>query len=95
VLYNNKVIKVKFYEEDYMKFLIRRASRWMNEDVLVDEAKRDVINYDGGTKNAYSIEIDTLEELIDFYNKYGNIVIRENIFDRESIEILIYDDYIE
>lgn len=78
-----------------MKFIVKRASKWKNEDVLVDEAKCDVVDYNGRTINVYSIEINTLEELINFYNKYGNIVIREGISDRESIEILIYDDYIE
>lgn len=88
-------IKSEDLSGDFMKFFVGRASKRFDEDVLVDEAKPDVLNYDNNTLNVYSIEINSLEELMDFYNKYGKLVIRKNIFDSVSNEILIYDDYIE
>lgn len=78
-----------------MKFLVRRASKWIDEDIFVDEAKHEEFNYNGRTLDLYYVDINTLEELIAFENKYGRLVIGDNIFDDRYKQILIYDDYIE
>lgn len=45
--------------------------------------------------DVWSIEINSIDELIKFYEKYGDIVIRDCVYNRAYKEILIYDDYIE
>ncbi len=42
-------------------------------------------------KDMYSVTINTLDELIKFINKYGDIIIKK----RDSYEITIYDDWVE
>ena len=53
------------------------------------------IQRDRGTVDVWIIEINTLDELINFINKYGPIVIRDYNGNENYKEILIYDDYIE
>lgn len=48
-----------------------------------------------GMVNVWMIEINTLDELMKFYEKYGNIIIQDCIWNKSYKEILIYDDYIE
>lgn len=50
---------------------------------------------DNGMIDVYTIEINTLDELIEFNNKYGNLVIGECMWNKAYRGILIYDDYIE
>lgn len=47
-----------------------------------------------------TVEINTLEELLDFIRKEGDIILRqERDYDnggyRDSFELTIYDDYVE
>lgn len=44
-------------------------------------------------KNAWVVEIDSLEDLVDFKNRYGPIVL--DGYNERYSEILIYDGYIE
>lgn len=53
------------------------------------------IQRDYGTVDVWTIEINTLEELMKFINKYGSVVIGDNYQNENYKEILIYDDYIE
>ncbi len=41
------------------------------------------------------LEINTLEELLDFKNKYGQIIILESWYNPDIVELEIYDDYRE
>lgn len=41
------------------------------------------------------IRIGTLKELMNFKDKYGDIIIQDSIIYKGYNEILIYDDYIE
>lgn len=50
---------------------------------------------DMGLRTVWMIEINTLEELNDFYSKYGTLVIGKSCIDYYSLEIEIYDDYRE
>lgn len=118
-----------------MKFTLRRASKWSNEDIFCDEAKRDSIvrvetrtcfspeefderfgkskgkwlsvgknhrvdengwiTRDNGMIDVWSVEINTLDELMEFCEKYGDVVIGNCMWNKAYKEILIYDDYIE
>ena len=46
-------------------------------------------------KNFWTVEINSLEDLMNFYDKYGAIVIDKSIWNSDYNEITIYDDYIE
>lgn len=50
---------------------------------------------DKGMIDVWSVEINTLDELIEFCNKYESIIIGDYIRNTTYKEILIYDDYIE
>ena len=43
----------------------------------------------------YFLEINTLDELINFRNKYGDIIITKNYLNKDIPEIEIYDTYRE
>ena len=45
--------------------------------------------------DVWFVEINTLDELMKFCDKYGDIVITNSIRNETYKEILIYDDYIE
>lgn len=45
--------------------------------------------------NGCFVDIDSLEDLIEFKNLYGEIIIGNAISNKSIQEILIYDDYIE
>ena len=48
-----------------------------------------------GKTNIWTIEINTLEELINFVKKYGTIIIDDSGEKSVPFEIEIYDDYRE
>lgn len=51
---------------------------------------------DNGTKKAYTIEIQTIEQLVDFIHENGDSVVIEPYWqDGEYMKIEIYDDYRE
>lgn len=82
-----------------MKFGIERASSYFPCDEAVEHK---YINIDDKEDFFYTIEINTLEELMKLYKKYGKLIIREVYdFEPEYInagceqKIVIYDDYVE
>ena len=46
-------------------------------------------------KNLWTIEINSLEDLMKLYDKYGDLIIQDSIWCENIPEIKIYDDYIE
>lgn len=46
-------------------------------------------------ESAYTIELESLEDLQDFINKYGHVVIQETDYKEVPLEIEIYDDWRE
>jgi len=86
-----------------MKFEIRRASQSLidaDTESPADGAIRETITHDNGNRSYYwTIEIDTLEELMDFIDREGDIVIEAGwsnwITKQDLLQINIYDDYIE
>jgi hypothetical protein len=71
-----------------MEFRVTRSSQ------LIDEKPRNVKGIYEKGDNWY-IKINTLEELIAFENKYGNLIISKNYDNQEEMQIEIYDDYRE
>lgn len=53
------------------------------------------ITRDKGTVMVWFIEINTIDELIEFCNKNGDVVIEDCAWNTSHKKILIYDDYIE
>lgn len=85
-----------------MKFIVHSTSGGWKEKPC-EEAVRDSIitEYQVGKeiirnpKDVWSIEINTLEELIDFFERNGDIIIKDCFWNRSLREIEIYDDYRE
>lgn len=76
-----------------MKFLVTRTSlynRWGSNSPC-KEAKQEM-SEDGPI---WTIEINTLEELINFRKKYGDIILTISIYPEIDYKIEIYDDYRE
>lgn len=46
-------------------------------------------------KKFWTVEINSLEELMDFKNKYGDIILQDSIRVKGWSEVMIYDGYIE
>lgn len=78
-----------------MKYIVKRASQWSNEICPCEEAKQELVTYKNKKEKVWMVKINTIKELMDFRNKYGDIIIRSSILYGEYDEILIYDDYIE
>lgn len=78
-----------------MQYIIRRASQWRDDVCPCEEAKQETISYEGKKAKVWLVKIETIRELMNFRNKYGDIIIRDSILYEGYYEILIYDDYIE
>lgn len=80
--------------EEFDKKLAYREGKWLekgtNHRVINGCIARDV-----GTERCWAIEVNSLEDLIALYHKYGSLVIETNMWDRETPNIEIYDDYRE
>lgn len=81
--------------EEFDERLARSEGKWFSvgENHRID--KSGYIARDIGMTNVFSMEINTLDELIKFCDKYGDVVISDCYFNNDYKEILIYDDYIE
>ena len=49
---------------------------------------------DMGMEEVWLIEFENLEQLLEFKEKYDDIIIRTSYIDNKTHEILIYDDYL-
>ena len=76
-----------------MKFIVSRTSLWSrdNNDSPCEEAKAKRLE----NNRVWTIEINTLEELINFRKKYGEIILTISTYPEIDNEIEIYDDYRE
>ena len=77
-----------------MKFVVTRTSLWKDQKPCRDAVKKEVTlsKPNKGTIDVWIIEIRDLEDLMKFYNKYGNIVIRKSRYKELPVAIEIYDD---
>ncbi len=71
-----------------MEFRVIRSSQFS------DEKPRNVKGLYKKDKYWY-VQINTLEELIEFYKKHTDLIIQENWDNKEEMMIEIYDDYRE
>lgn len=79
-----------------MTFIVDRVSSW-GAGRPCEESKQMTL-FDGVNKKVkefWTIEVNSLEELVDFKNKYGDIILQDSIRVKGWSEILIYDGYIE
>lgn len=53
------------------------------------------ITRDNGTIDVWSVEINNLDELMEFCNKYGDVIIQNCMWNKTYKEIEIYDSYRE
>lgn len=82
-----------------MKFVVSSTSGGYREQPC-EEAIRGSIEienkiYNKSTVDVWFVEINTLEELIKFYEEYGDIIITDCLWNKSYTEIEIYDDYRE
>lgn len=81
-----------------MKFVVSSTSGGHKEQPC-EEAKRGSIERENkiysATADVWFVEINTLEELIKFYEEYGDIIIKDCLWNKSYTEIEIYDDYRE
>ena len=86
-----------------MKFKVRRTSEWDVDVQPCKEAHQETfVSIDLRGKIArdfdaigWFIEINTLEELLKFREKYGDLVLTKHYLNPEIVEVEIYDDYRE
>jgi hypothetical protein len=77
-----------------MKFIVLRASQF-TEQQPCEEAKEEEFSCRNKILKRWTMEFNSLEEIINFKSKYGDIVIRDSWFFDGIQEIIIYDDYLE
>lgn len=81
-----------------MKFCVTRTSEGFDEEKRpCDESEKVVIPKKGNylEHTEWVVEINTIEELMAFCKKYGDIIISEQSCEMKFNEIEIYDDYRE
>ena len=69
--------------------------RWFSEGTNHRINEQGNIERDMDIKEFWEIEINSLADLIEFQNTYGEIIIQDSTWVRDIKTILIYDDYIE
>ena len=80
-----------------MKFNVTRTSYWAGEDPVCPGEKKERVPKNGRLKETYTVEINTMEELLQLVKKVGNpiIVFKESGWGFELPELEIYDGYRE
>lgn len=78
-----------------MKYIVRRASIWNDDTCPCEEAEQKTIPNKGEKRKVWMVKINNLKNLMEFKEKYGDIIIQDSILYKGYTEILIYDDYIE
>ena len=81
--------------EEFDERFAKREGKWFSIGTNHRTNERGWIVRDNGMIDVWSVEINTFEELMDFCDKYGDVVIRKCTCNDAYKEILIYDDYIE
>lgn len=81
--------------EAFDKYRAKREGKWLSVGTNHRVNEHGCITRDNGTMDVWMIELNSLEELIMFCNKYGDVIIRDNMYNEQYKEIEIYDDYRE
>ena len=79
------------FDDKFSKF----EGKWISIGTNHRINKNGWITRDRGTVMVWFIEINTIDELIEFCNKNGDVVIEDCAWNTSYKKILIYDDYIE
>ena len=83
-----------------MKFVISRTSMWNNNEKPCDEAIEETCYFNDLNGNTFKrkrwiIQINSLDELLKFKEKYESELVITTTYYDGSYEIEIYDDYRE
>ena len=81
--------------EEFNERCGKREGEWFSVGTNHRISKSGGIARDYGTVDVYLMEINTLEELMKFCEKYGDVIIGNCYLNDDYKEILIYDTYIE
>ena len=81
--------------EEFDERFGRSEGKWLSVGSNHRVNERGYITRDNGMIDVWTVEINTFDELIKFYDKYGDLVIGKCMWNEAYNEILIYDDYIE
>lgn len=81
--------------EEFDKRFALQEGKWLSVGTNHRINERGYITRDNGTIDVWSLELNNLEELVEFVNKYGEIVIGNDWRNKDYKSIEIYDDYRE
>ena len=81
--------------EEFDAEFSNREGKWLSVGANHRVDENGWITRDNGMIDVWSVEIDTIDELMEFCKKYGDVVIGDCMCNKAYKEILIYDDYIE
>lgn len=76
--------------------MIFEVTRTSSDKKPCAEAKHKTVTLVRGVKwRLWTVRINTLKELIQFYQKHGNLVIQGGLWAKSPVQLEIYDDYRE
>ena len=81
--------------EEFDAKFAKTEGRWLSIGTNHRVNKNGHITRDNGTIDVWMVEFNTLEDLVGFCNKYGDVVIDDCIWNDAYKHIEIYDDYRE
>ena len=82
--------------EEFDKKFSDREGKWLNSGTNHRVNTRGFITRDMGCEDAWGIEINSIEELMDFQEAVGEeLVLNTSLIDNKTPRIEIYDDYRE
>ena len=81
--------------EEFDERLAQREGKWFSVGTNHRVNEKGYITRDIGMIDVWSVEFNTLEEIIEFCDKYDSVVIEYCIWNKAYKQIEIYDDYRE
>lgn len=79
-----------------MKFSVHRASSHSEAEAPpCEEARKEEVETKfNSTIQCWTIELSSLNDIVNFFRKYGDIILKESYL-KDMPTIVIYDDYVE
>lgn len=81
--------------EEFDERFAQREGKWLSVGTNHRVNEKGYITRDNGMIDVWSIELNNLEEIASFVDKYGEIVIGADLHNQDCKYIEIYDDYRE
>ena len=81
--------------EEFDKKFAQREGKWLSVGTNHRVNEKGYITRNNGTIDVWLLELNNLEELVEFVDKYGEIVIGTDWRNKDYKSIEIYDDYRE